>query len=120
RARKVTYKELTLFTAQFSVMIRTALPILEALQLLASQTTNPTFKAVLLDIAQLVSEGEPLSAAFAHYPHLFDDIYISLLAAGEAGGNLDVMLDRLANHMDFQMKLKDKIRSALIYPVIVI
>ncbi len=117
---KVSLKDVAFCTAQFSIMVRSALPILEALELLADQAPNPTLKQKLRAVGKSVSGGTPLSKAFAEHPETFDSIYVSLLAAGEASGDLDVMLERLAAHLDFNVKLNSKIQSALIYPVIVI
>jgi len=116
---KVSVKDVSFFTSQLSIMIRSALPILESLQILGEQTPNPTFQALVEDVSKHVSEGMPLSAAFARHPETFDQIYISLLAAGEAAGSMEVMLDRLSAYLDFKVRLEQKIRSALVYPVIV-
>ena len=117
---KISLKDVTFCTAQLSIMVRSALPILESLEILGDQAPSPAFGAVLKDIGRRVSEGTPLSKAFAAHPETFDTIYVSLLAAGEASGDLDVMLERLAAHLDFNVKLNAKIQSALVYPVIVI
>lgn len=116
---KISLKDITFCTAQLAIMIRSALPILESLEILAEQAPNPTFRTLLKDLGKSVSEGAPLSAAFGRHPEVFDQIYISMLAAGEAGGHLDTMLDRLSAHLDFNVKLNQKIQSALVYPVIV-
>ena len=117
---RISAKEVTLFTSQLAIMVRSSLPILESLEILANQCTNPTFAAILRDIARTVANGAPLSVAFAKHPKVFDEVFISLLAAGEAGGTLDTMLERLALHLDFRLKLAQSIRSALVYPMIVI
>jgi type IV pilus assembly protein PilC len=101
-------------------MVRSALPILESLEILGDQASKPAVKRMLWDVGRCVSEGMPLSRAFARHPHIFDTTYVSLVAAGEASGNLDLMLERLTNHLDFSVKLNAKIQSALVYPVIVI
>lgn len=113
-------KDVAFFTAQLAIMVRTSLPIMESLELLTVQTVNPAFKASLKDIERHVSEGMPISTAFERHPSCFDKVYISLLAAGEASGKLDLMLARLAGYLDFQLKLRQKVRSALLYPLIVI
>lgn len=117
---KIRLKDVTFCTAQLSIMVRSALPILESLEILGEQAPNPTFRALLKDVGRGVSEGLPLSKAFARHPETFDSIYVSLLAAGEASGDLDIMLERLAAHLDFNVKLNSKIQSALLYPAIVI
>jgi type IV pilus assembly protein PilC len=113
-------KDIAFFTSQLAIMVRTSLPIMESLELLTVQTTNAAFKASLQDIERHVSEGMPISTAFERHPACFDKVYISLLAAGEASGKLDAMLARLASYLDFQLKLRQKVRSALLYPLIVI
>lgn len=120
RKGQITLKEVSFLTSQLAIMIRSALPILESLELLAAQAANPEMKAVLKDITTAVSEGLPLSQAFARHPKLFDEIYISLLAAGEISGELDEMLDRLSAHLTFQIKLRSSIRSVLAYPAVVV
>jgi type IV pilus assembly protein PilC len=117
---RISLKDVTFCTAQLSIMVRSALPILESLEILGEQAPNPTFRALLKDVSRSVSQGMPLSKAFARHPETFDSIYVSLLSAGEAGGDLDLMLERLTAHLDFNVKLNDKIRSALVYPCIVI
>lgn len=117
---KVKLKDVTFCTAQLSIMVRSALPILESLEILAETSPSAVLSGVLKDISRGVSEGLPLSKAFARHPETFDTIYISLIAAGEASGDLDIMLERLASHLDFNVKLNSKIQSALLYPVIVI
>ncbi|MFA6584760.1 MAG: type II secretion system F family protein [Elusimicrobiaceae bacterium] len=116
----VKLKEVTIFTTQLTVMVRSALPIIESLDMLTQQTKNPVFKNILEEISGSVRQGQPLSQAFGRYPKVFDEVYISLLASGEASGKLDVMLERLAEHLEFQMELKQKVRAALVYPTIVI
>jgi type IV pilus assembly protein PilC len=120
RGDKVSLKDLSFLTAQMSIMIRSALPIVESLELLAAQTVHPKLKAILKEISRSVSEGLPLSQAFARYPEVFDDVYVSLLAAGEIGGDLDQMLDRLSSHLAFRVKMAQSIRSVLAYPLIVV
>lgn len=118
--RGASLKDISFFTSQFAVMVRTALPISESLELLAEQTPNPAFKAVLQDIERKVSMGTSLSAAFAAHPEAFDGIFTSMLAAGEASGTMDAMLDRLSRHLEFRLSFQQKMRSALVYPAIVL
>lgn len=120
RRRRVSLKDVAFFTSQLAVMVRTSLPISESLELLAEQATNPAFKTILKDVEKKVGMGTALSSAFAAHPNAFDSIFTSLLAAGEAGGKLDVMLDRLAHHLDFRLAFQGKVRSALVYPTIVL
>ncbi len=117
---KVPVKDVAIFTTELTIMVRTALPILEALQTLAMQQPNPVFKSILSDIAGSVRRGQSLSKTFARYPSVFDEVYVSLLTAGEASGNLALMLERLSGYLNFKRELKSKIQSALIYPLIVV
>lgn len=117
---RISLKDVTFCTAQLAIMVRSALPILESLEILGDQASNAAFRGLLKSVGRDVSEGMPLSKAFGRHPGTFDTIYVSLLAAGEASGDLDVMLERLAAHLDFNVKLNSKIQSALLYPAIVI
>ncbi len=120
RRKRVKLEDVSFFTTQMSVMLQTGLPILESLELLASQTRSPEFRKMLLEIAETVSHGQSLSTAFRRHPEVFDDVYVSLMSAGEASGRLDVMLSRLADYLEFRLTLRRKVRSALLYPAIVI
>ena len=115
----VPLETVAIFTTQLAIMVRTALPILESLGMLSRQQTDPVMKSILQEVAQSVREGKPLSASFLRYPKVFDQVYVSLVAAGEAGGNMPMMLDRLSSYLTFQIQLKEKVRSALLYPLIV-
>jgi type IV pilus assembly protein PilC len=117
---KAPLDRISIFTTEFAVMVRTALPIDDALTSLARQQKHPAFKAVLTDIAQQVRKGIALSEAFGRFPHVFGSIYISLLRAGEASGTLVLMLERIMTHLKFQRELKAKVRSAMIYPSMVV
>lgn len=117
---KVPLKEVALFTGQLAIMVRAALPLVEALEMLAAQETDLTFRAVIRDVSRRVREGLAMSAAMSRFPHVFDEVYISLLSAGEAGGKMPEMLDRIAAHLRFRFELTEKVRSALLYPSIVI
>lgn len=117
---KVPLDAVTIFTTELAIMVRTALPILESLINLAEQQKNPVLKAVLFEITRTVRGGQPMSVAFARYPKIFDEVYISMLSAGEAGGNMHLMLDRIAAYLNFQRGMKAKIQAALLYPSIVV
>ena len=116
----VPLKDVTVFTRQWAVMTRTSLPILESLDMLSKQASNEVLRNVLSAVGRDLRQGVSLSQAFGRYPKVFDEVYVSLLAAGEVGGKLDVMLDRLAGFLEFQVELKQKVRAALIYPSIVV
>ena len=118
--RGVSLKDLAIFTRQFSVMIDAGLPILQCLEILAAQAENKAFQKVLMTVRDDVEGGSSLSAALSKHPHVFDDLYCNLVQAGEAGGILDTILQRLATHMEKIVRLRRAVRSALMYPVAVI
>lgn len=120
RERTVPLEAVSMFTSQLAIMVRTALPIMESLTSLARQQSDPTFKAILLDVGRGVQHGQSLSLCCSRYPKVFDEVYVSLLAAGEASGNMHTMLERLAAYLQFQRDLRGKVRSALLYPTIVV
>ncbi|TBR22532.1 type II secretion system F family protein [bacterium] len=120
RERTVPLEAVAMFTSQLAIMVRTALPLMESLTSLARQQGDPTFKAILLDIGRGVQHGSSLSQCCARYPKVFDEVYVSLLAAGEASGNMHTMLERLAAYLQFQRELRGKVRSAVLYPAIVV
>ncbi len=117
---RVPVKDLATFTAQLTIMVRTAVPLLEALHTLTGQQSNPVLKSVLQDICAEVRHGKALSAACARYENVFDEVVISLLAAGETGGNMDGMLERISAHLEFKRSLDGKARSSMMYPCVVI
>jgi len=116
---KVRRKDVVIFTRQFSTMINSGLPLLQGLGILADQCENPTFKEILRDVAKSVEGGSSLSEAMKKYPHIFDDLYTNLVAAGELGGVLDRTLQRLAEHMEKAERLKAKVKGAMVYPAVV-
>jgi len=120
RSKKVKAKELSVFTRQFSVMIDAGLPLVSCLDILAQQQNNPFFKDVLMQVRQHVEEGSTLSAALEKHPKVFDALYTHMVEAGETGGVLDLILQRLATLIEKVVKLKRSIVSASIYPAAVI
>lgn len=116
----VSTKELAVFTRQFSVMIDAGLPITQCLEILASQQENKFFQKILFTVREDVEAGANLSDALRRHPKVFDDLYCNLVAAGEAGGILDTILQRLSIYIEKNVKLKAAVKSALIYPVVVI
>lgn len=118
--KKVTLPELVVFTTQFASLLRSGIILTEALTTLAQQTDNPYFKEVIRDIRINIDAGESLSEALSKYPKVFPPIYINLVRTGEITGNLDIMLERLAKYFDGQHELREKIKSSLAYPTIVI
>lgn len=118
--KKVKAKELSVFTRQFSVMIDAGLPLVQCLDILAQQQQNPFFRDVLNQVRQNVEEGSTLHAALQKHPKVFDNLYTSMVEAGETGGVLDLILQRLATLIEKVVKLKRSIVSASIYPAAVI
>ncbi|RJR20437.1 MAG: type II secretion system F family protein [Desulfobacteraceae bacterium] len=117
---KVTHKDLVIFTRQFSTMIDAGLPLIQGLTILAEQTENKTFKKVLQQITKDVEGGSSLAEALKKHPKVFDDLYVNLIAAGEAAGILDNILQRLALYIEKAEKLKSRIKGAMTYPAIVV
>jgi type IV pilus assembly protein PilC len=113
----VTAKELAVFTRQFSVMIDAGLPLVQCLEILASQQENKMFQKVLTGTRGSVEGGSTLSAAMKQYPKVFDPLYSNMVEAGETGGILDTILQRLSTYIEKNVKLKAAVKSALIYPI---
>src|ERR1700675_326744 len=113
----VNAKELAIFTRQFSVMIDAGLPLVQCLEILASQQENKTFQKVLAGTRGSVEGGTTLSAAMKQYPKVFDPLYSNMVEAGETGGILDTILQRLSTYIEKNVKLQAAVKSALIYPV---
>jgi len=120
RLKKVKAKELAVFTRQFSVMIDAGLPLVQCLDILAEQQQNTFFKEVLHQVRQNVEEGATLHASMQKYPKVFDNLYTHMVEAGETGGVLDIILQRLATLIEKVVKLKRSIVSASIYPAAVV
>jgi type IV pilus assembly protein PilC len=120
RRKKVKAKELAVFTRQFSVMIDAGLPLVQCLDILAEQQQNAFFKDVLRQVRQNVEEGATLYAALERHPKVFDNLYTHMVEAGETGGVLDLILQRLATLIEKVVKLKRSIVSASIYPAAVV
>ena len=120
RRKKVSAKELAVFTRQFSVMIDAGLPLVQCLDILAEQQLNTFFKDTLRQVRQNVEEGATLFAALERHPKVFDALYTHMVEAGETGGVLDLILQRLATLIEKVVKLKRSIVSASIYPAAVI
>jgi type IV pilus assembly protein PilC len=118
--KKVKSKELSIFTRQFSVMIDAGLPLVQCLDILAQQQENKYFQQILLQVRQDVEEGSTLAAAMARHPKVFDQLYSNMVEAGETGGILDLILQRLSTFIEKIVKLKRDIISALIYPSAVV
>jgi type IV pilus assembly protein PilC len=116
----VAPQSIAIFTRQFSVMIDAGLPLVQCLEILGNQQENKTFKRVLIQIRQDVESGSNLADSMRKHPKIFNDLYTNMVAAGEAGGILDTILQRLATYIEKSVKLNAQVRSAMIYPVAVI
>jgi type IV pilus assembly protein PilC len=111
---------IAIFTRQFSVMIDAGLPLVQCLEILGSQQEHKTFKKALIQVRQDVESGSNLADSMRKHPKIFDDLYTNMVAAGEAGGILDTILQRLATYIEKSVKLNAQVKSAMIYPVAVI
>ena len=118
--KKVKSKSLSIFTRQFSVMIDAGLPLVQCLEILAQQQENKYFQQILLQVRQDVEEGSTLAAAMARHPKVFDQLYTNMVEAGETGGILDLILQRLSTFIEKLVKLKRDVISAMIYPAAVV
>ncbi len=116
----VKKKELAIFTRQFSVMIDAGLPLVQCLEILAAQQPNKMFQAVLNSVRGDVEAGMTLADSLRKHPKVFDDLYCNMVAAGETGGILDTILQRLSLYIEKIVKLRAAVRGALIYPVSVL
>ena len=119
-SKKVKSKDLAIFTRQFSVMIDAGLPLVQCLEILAQQQNNKYFQATLMQVRQDVEEGSTLAAAMARHPKVFDQLYSNMVEAGETGGILDLILQRLSTFIEKIVKLKKDVISAMIYPAAVV
>ncbi len=117
---KVKERDVIIFCRQFSTMIDAGLPLLQCLDILHSQQENPTFKKNLKKIKESVESGETFADALKKFPNAFNELFVNMVAAGEAGGILDVILKRLSAYMEKMAKLKRQVKGAMTYPVITI
>lgn len=115
---KVKQSDIIIFARQFSTMIDAGLPIVQCLDILYSQQDNKTFKIMLKKIKESVEGGETFAEALKKYPEHFDDLFVNMIAAGEAGGVLDTILQRLAAYIEKAAKLKSQVKGAMVYPVV--
>ena len=116
----VKEKDLVVFTRQFATMIDSGLPLVQCLDIQATNVENPTFKAQLNDIKETVEGGATFADALKKYPKTFDSLYVNLVAAGEVGGILDTILNRLASYIEKNSKLKRKVKGAMVYPIAIL
>ena len=117
---KVQTKDIVVFARQFSTMIDAGLPLIQSLDILQAQEENKTFKKALKEIKDAVEQGSTLADALAKYPKIFDELFVNMIAAGEVGGILDTILERLSSYMEKAMKLRKQVKGAMTYPIIVL
>jgi type IV pilus assembly protein PilC len=115
--KKIDEKDLVIFTRQFSTMIDSGLPLVQCLEILASQQENKAFQEILYKVKESVESGSTFADALAKHPRAFDNLFVNLVAAGEIGGILDTILTRLAAYIEKSMKLKKQIKGAMVYPI---
>ena len=113
-------KDLVIFTRQFATMIDAGLPLVQCLDILSAQLDNLAFREVLTKVKQKVESGSTLADALGDHPKVFDTLYVQLVAAGEIGGILDTILNRLAQYIEKNEKLKSKVKGAMVYPSVVL
>ncbi len=116
----ITTRDIVVFTRQLATMIDAGLPIVQCLDILATQSTNKKLRNIVRQIKEEVEAGSTFTDALKKHPKLFDDLYTNMVAAGEVGGILDTILNRLAAYMEKAMKLKAKIKGAMIYPAVIV
>jgi type IV pilus assembly protein PilC len=117
---KVTTKDLVVFTRQFATMIDAGLPLVQCLDILSRQQENKTFQKMLLAVKESVESGSTFADALKKHPKAFDELYVNLVAAGEVGGILDTILNRLAAYIEKALKLKKQVKSAMTYPTTIV
>jgi type IV pilus assembly protein PilC len=118
--QKVKEKNIVVFARIFATMINAGLPLIQCLDLLALQEQNKTFAKIITTVKEDIEGGSTLHDALKKHPRVFDELFVNLVAAGESGGILDVILNRLSNYMEKAMKLKSRVKGAMTYPVIVL
>jgi len=118
--KTVSLPELVGFTSQFATLLRSGIILTECLTTIANQTDNPYFRDILIDVRKNVDSGISLSDAFSKYPNVFPKIFISLVRTGEITGSLDIMLEKLSKYFDEQHELRERVKSAITYPTIVV
>src|SRR5437764_1151289 len=117
---KIKTKDIAIFFRQFSVMIDAGLPLVQCLEILAANQENPAFQKTLTGVRTTIAGGATLANAMRQYPVVFDDLTTNMIEAGETGGILNIILQRLATYVEKAVKLKSAVKSALIYPVAVV
>src|SRR5438128_6865181 len=113
-------KDLAIYTRQFSTMVDAGLPIAQCLQILSEQSDSKTLRLVTSRIAREVEGGATLAESFRKFPKVFNDLFVNMLAVGESGGVLDVVLQRLSGYIEKSAKLKSKVKGAMVYPITIV
>lgn len=116
----VKRKDIVAFTRQLATLLRSGIPLAEALTALFDQTENVRFKSILQEVKTAVNEGSSLGDAMAKHPKAFDDLYVSMCRAGEVSGNLDAVLERLSDFLEAGQALRSKVQGAMVYPLIMV
>lgn len=119
RGKKVKLKELVIFTRQLSTMISAGVPLVRSLATMQTQTESKYFKLVISEITREIEGGAPLGDSMAKYPRVFSEVYVNMVRAGEAGGILDEILKRLASQVEQDASMRKKIKSAMMYPIVI-
>jgi len=120
KGKKVKLKNIVVMSRQFATMIDAGIPMLRCLEILTNQSKDPALRMAMGDIANDVRGGISLNEALAKHPHVFSKLYVNMIRAAEIGGILDTILDRLSGFLEYEMEVKGKIKSAMMYPVLVL
>ncbi len=118
--KKVKFEDRSQFTRQMATLLDAGLPLLRGLTILIEQAVNPTLKEILEDVKTQIQAGSSFSEALARHPAVFDKLYVAMVRAGEAGGVIEVVLDRLADFAERDQQLRNKVKSAMVYPAIMV
>lgn len=120
KSRRVKADEIVIFARQLATMVEAGIPIIQGLDALQDQVTHPLFKKVLANVRDDIQHGTSLCAAFAKHPNVFDTLFVNMVKVGETGGVLSAILDRISTYLEKTLRLKRKVKSALIYPIVVV
>ncbi len=118
--KKVKQKDLVLFSRQLSTLIGAGVPIVQGLTILLEQIENPAFKKVIASVREDIESGTSITEALSHHPTVFSDLYVNMVRSGELGGILDVILERLSAYLESAAALRGKIKSAMVYPAVIV